>query len=168
MLKRKEHSIPIIFSGVPQTSTFVADFSFLDEKVELEQNVEIEAEFEIERPTMTIDSIDNYGLMTVTFSKQFAVPEDFEARVAQEALKIEVEPSNESMKSLMGLTWETISFTTDTMEIQMIFENAIHISADASQEDEIFVTVLDPLLFVEDKTQVTVAPETVLKSNVPV
>ena len=101
---------------------------------------------------MMIDSIDNYGLMTVTFSKPLAIPEDFFSSVAQEALKIEVEPSNESMKSLMGFTWETISFTVDKMEIQMIFKNAIHISADASQEDEIIVTVLDPLLFIEDKT----------------
>ena len=97
---------------------------------------------------MTIDSIDNYGLMTVTFSQPFAIPEDFKESVTEEALKIEVEPSNESMKSLMGFTWKTISFIEDKMEIQMIFENAIHVSADASQEDEIFVTVLDPLLFV--------------------
>ena len=82
VLKRNEHSIPIIFAGIPQTSTFVADFSFLDKEIETEQNVKIEAEFEIERPTMTIDSIDNYGLMTVTFSKPFAIPEDYEASVA--------------------------------------------------------------------------------------
>ena len=65
------------------------------------------------------------------------------------ALEIVVEPYNPAMKSLMGLTWETVSFKEDVMQIQIFFEKAIHISADAVKQDEIIVTVLDPLVFLD-------------------
>ena len=66
---------------------------------------------------MKIREINAYGLMEIIFSKQFMIPEDFQSQLDEFALRIEVEPVAPSMKSLMDLTWEAVSYTNQALQI---------------------------------------------------
>ena len=123
---------------------FVPDFEFKFEGVKIEEG-EV---FIPEPPTLSIDSVDKFGLLTISFSQSLIVPQDYETVIDTTVLDIETKPYSSSRKSLVGLTWEVDSYSEDQLVIQLIYDNAKYVSIDSQDWDTLDVKIYKPEFFV--------------------
>jgi len=61
-------------------------------------------------------------------------------------LDVRIDPGEDSDPENLGFTWRAVSQTPTTLTIQLIFENALYISANPIK-DTLRITIVDPLMF---------------------
>jgi len=61
-------------------------------------------------------------------------------------LGVTIVPGEDSDPASMGLTWRAVSQTPTTLTIQLVFDNALYISAN-QLKDILKITIVDPLMF---------------------
>ena len=76
------------------------------------------------------------------------VPAEATSLVNNTALDIAISPIDETYTPNMGFTWETISFTSREIQIQMSFEKPNYISQSVYGLDTLKIKVKEPELFV--------------------
>ena len=119
----------VIPEGISQSSSgFVFDFSANFDFSQLDKNNEEELSL---YPTIAIESIDEFGMVTIGFSDDLIVIDDLDELTEKELLldgelKLNLElivPIVETqVAAQVAFTWTAVSFTERQLKIQLFFE----------------------------------------------
>jgi hypothetical protein len=78
--------------------------------------------------TAWIDSISQFGVLNIAFSADIIVPDNY-TTFNESVLKINIDPSPDSDKDLLGLYWNVTEITKLAMTIQITFDNPLSVSS---------------------------------------
>ena len=83
------------------------------------------------------------------------MPQDWN-QIDEEVLDFRVNPYDEEQLALKGLDWTIIDYQSTGMNIQVYFEDPLHISDDLNGKDQLVISVLDPSWFFSSSSLSTI------------
>ena len=116
---------------------------------------------------MTLEKVNRFGLIEVSFNQTITVPKDWQTNINDTVLNIKIDPFNEENLPLKDLVWNIESFSSTRMTIQVNFKEPQYISDDIEGKDQILVKIINPTLFFSAETLSTVKNETQVESELP-
>ena len=118
---------------------------------------------------MFIDKISHKGLVIVKFSEGLKVVNLTTTPINETDILLEIVPSDpdEVDIEILKFTWIVESYTSDNMIIEITFENPVEISAHGKNNDELRLTVLNPVRFWSERTKLSVKAGTKTQNSIP-
>lgn len=122
-------------------------------------------------PSMKIDKVDQFGLVTLTFNQTLLIPQNW-SRMNGTDLEIRVDSVDEERQALKGFAWAVESFSGRRMTVRLAFEYPEQISRDRMDEgstsrDTLVVKVINPNRFFSPDSMSSVRNETVVDIELP-
>ena len=126
-------------------------------------------------PTIKLESISASGLLVITFSEEFIVPDNLERLKAEELLiegrkrsnlELTVAPVDGQPSESVGFSWSVVSYTVAVLTLQLVFNLPYEISQ-LDEKNKLSIAVWDSSLFIRKRDDVPIAPLTKLKKDLP-
>ena len=108
-----------------------------------------------------------YGEVTIKFSEPLLVPTDAYEIINEDTLQIRVIPLEEPMTPMLNFKWTLSKFESDSAVLQIDFENPIYVSKSPRGRDDISLQVLEPNLFISEKSLRSIEKEEIVEANIP-
>ena len=80
---------------------------------------------------------------------------------------LDLEERSEMSDSGTNFTWDVINFNRDFIWLQIDFENPIYVSKSPRGRDDISLQVLEPNLFISEKSLRSIEKEEIVEANIP-
>eukprot|EP00347_Sterkiella_histriomuscorum_P002830 403366637 len=122
-----------------------------------------------------IKSIDMQGKTQIQFNKEIKVPQNY-WKFDDKVLQIQILDYEDSQKTDLKFTWEVIDFNSNTMTVQLTFEDPSKISASViinlslfrlQDRDNLKVKFLANRYFVEKSTGLFIEKDHTIKKQIP-
>ena len=108
-----------------------------------------DTEEDIESPTLSIESISEYGIVTVKFTKKMLEIQNL-ALINDTAIALRIETENEHFleSGKLDFTWNTTQFTEDELKLHIVWENPNYVSQNLNR-DTLFLKVINPSILLD-------------------
>ena len=126
-------------------------------------------------PTITLESISASGILVITFSEEFIVPDNLERLKAEELiiegrkrsnLELIVTPVEGQSSESVSFSWSVISYTVAVLTLQLVFKLPYEISQ-LDEKNRLSIAIWDPSLFIRKRDVVPIVPLTKLEKVLP-
>lgn len=122
------------------------------------------------RPTMTVERINQFGLVTLAFNSTLLIPQNWSS-INETDLDIWLETDSQQVElmPLKGFSWRVKSFGTTKVQIQIFFEHPDQISKDVlGIKDKLAIQVKTPAKFFSFETRSSVQENREVRVEIPI